>query len=307
MTMEKSKNLVSAGLGIVRRNKRYLIWFYILNLVLAVAGASAFREQLHSIMDHSLYADRVLHGFDLMAFVEAIATRDFGSAAAVTAPSVYTGVLFLLLSVTFMPGVLLGYASDHRISRQEFFRAAAGNVWRFVRLTLLFLVVAAPIAGIIGGVGSAVNKALDKSYAERIPAFTQWGFMLLNLIVLTLIRGWFDLAETDVVLHDQYAVRKSLRRAYRFARTYLGQLLGSYLVITFVGVVVLLGGISLWQMIVPPASVLGAILISQITLFLMLGVRFWQRAAAVSFYDRHMEEPVEEIRPFVAVLAETGQ
>lgn len=303
--MDKQASIVSAAATVVRRDKRYVIWFYLLNFVLAAAGAVAFRSQAHAIMDHSLYSDRVLHGFDLITFLEAVGGRDFGATQAWTMPAAYTGFLFLVMSVLFIPGVLLGYASDHRISRQEFYRAAATNVWRFVRLSLIFLIVAAPAAGIVGGIGTGVNKVLDKAYSERIPAFTQWGFLLLNLILLTAIRGWFDLAETDVVLHDQHAVRKSVGRAFRFARRNLGRLLGSYLVIAFVGVVVFVGGVALWEMIVPPASVLGAFLISQLTLLLLLAVRFWQRAAAVTFYAQHMEEPVEEIRPFVAVLAET--
>ncbi len=303
--MDKRASIISAAATVVRRDKRYVIWFYILNFVLAAAGAVAFRSQAHAIMDHSLYSDRVLHGFDLLSFLEAVAGRDFGAMQGWTLPATYTAFLFLVMSVIFVPGVLLGYASDHRISRTEFYRAAATNVWRFVRLSLIFLVIAVPAAGILGGMGMGVNKALDKVYSERIPAFTQWGFMLLNLMVLTFIRGWFDLAETDVVLHDQPAVRKSVGRALRYARRNLGQLLGSYLVIALVGVLVFVGGIALWEMIVPAASVLGAFLISQLTLLLLLAVRFWQRAAAVGFYAQHMEEPVEEIRPFVAVLAET--
>ncbi len=40
----------------VRRNKRYIFWFYVLNLTLAEFGGAAFRNQAHEILDHSLRA-----------------------------------------------------------------------------------------------------------------------------------------------------------------------------------------------------------------------------------------------------------
>ncbi len=52
--MDKQENIVSAAASIVRRDKRYVIWFYILNFVLAAAGAVAFRSQAHAIISHSI-------------------------------------------------------------------------------------------------------------------------------------------------------------------------------------------------------------------------------------------------------------
>ena len=63
--MSEKSSLLSAGAGIVGRNKRYVLWFYLLNLVLASWGASAFSEQMHALLDHSLYSDRLLHGFEM--------------------------------------------------------------------------------------------------------------------------------------------------------------------------------------------------------------------------------------------------
>src|SRR5208337_3143414 len=101
-------------------------------------------------------------------------------------------------------------------------------------------------------------------------------------------------------LTDQQAVRKSLGSAFRQTRKNLARLLASYVVIAIVGLVVLAVGIWLWSVIVPPASVFGAFLISQAILFTLLAMRFWQRATAVAFYTRSaMEQPVE-IPPLAA-------
>jgi hypothetical protein len=63
-------------------------------------------------------------------------------------------------------------------------------------------------------------------------------------------------------------------------------------------------GVLLWNTIVPPSSVLGAFIVGQATLLLLLATRFWQRATAVAFYVREIAEPVvETVRPIPAFAA----
>jgi len=62
--MNDNKSLISAGAGIAKRNLRYIVWFYVLNLLFAWFGASGLGTHAHHIMDHRLYSDKLLHGFD---------------------------------------------------------------------------------------------------------------------------------------------------------------------------------------------------------------------------------------------------
>jgi hypothetical protein len=296
--MNENTNLVSAGASIAGRNKRYVVWFYLLNLAFAQFGAAAFNDQAHGILDHSLYADKLLHGFNVTVFIELLARPEFGALPSSAAPAMMFAVVFFLASLLFMPGVLLGYASDHRLPRDEFYRTCGRNVWRFVRLLLFFAIIAGIVAGILFGALNALVTAADKTSHERLPFFTQLLGTAIILVVLTVIRIWFDLAQTDVVLRDQHAVRKSVAAGFRKTRRNLGRLLGSYVVIAIVALAVLVAGILLWNTIVPPSSVVGAFIIGQATLLLLLAARFWQRATAVAFYVREMAEPVvEEARP----------
>jgi membrane-anchored glycerophosphoryl diester phosphodiesterase (GDPDase) len=163
-------------------------------------------------------------------------------------------------------------------------------MWRFVRLFVIFLIVAAIVGGIIFGIQTGLLKATDQNENERLPVFIQLGGLAIIFLVLTVIRIWFDLAQTDVVLRDQGAVRKSVSAGWRMMKRNLGRLLGNYVVISLVALAVLVAGIWLWYTIVPASSVLGAFLISQIMLLLLLAMRFWQRATAVAFYTRIGEE-----------------
>jgi hypothetical protein len=226
--------------------------------------------------------------------VEVLTRPEFGPFSSSGAPAILFTVLFFVASLVLMPGVLLGYASDHRLPRDEFYRACGRNVWRFVRLLLFFTFIAGIAAGILFGVQGALANAADKTSNERLPFFIQLAGSVIGFLVLTVIRIWFDLAQTEAVLRDQPAVRKSVVSGFRKTRRNLGRLLGSYVVIAIVALTVLVGGILLWHAIVPPASVVGAFIVGQATLLLLLACRFWQRATAVAFYVRELAEPVEE-------------
>ena len=111
-------------------------------------------------------------------------------------------------------------------------------------------------------------------------------------LVMATLRIWFDLAQADVVLSDQRAVRRSIGAGFRHMWRNLGRLLASYVVTTIVAALVLVAGLWVWMMFVPSASVAGAFLVSQLTLLLLLIPRFWQRGVAVSYYQRYMVEPI---------------
>ncbi|SPE43677.1 membrane hypothetical protein [Candidatus Sulfotelmatobacter sp. SbA7] len=162
---------------------------------------------------------------------------------------------------------------------------------------LMAAVVAGIAVGLLGAGVDALAKAADKTNYERLSFFTTMAGWIIILLVLTKIRVWFDLAQTDVVLRDQNAVRKSVAVGLRAMRKNRFRLLGTYVAIALVGVAVLVVGILLWHFIVPPSSVVGAFLVSQLTLLLLLAVRFWQRASAVAFYVKQTAEPVVEAAP----------
>src|SRR5882762_5876190 len=111
--MSNNKGLVSGGLGMVLRNKRYIVWFYLLNVLLALFGTVAFVNQAGTVLGHSLQADRLLHGFDLAALVEMLTRPEFGPTIASRLPAMLFALLFMPSPALFLPGVLQGYASTY--------------------------------------------------------------------------------------------------------------------------------------------------------------------------------------------------
>jgi len=290
--MSENQRLLSGGLSRVRHNKRYIFWFYVLNVALAWFGAGAFNSQVHQILDRSLHADRLVNGFDLGVLIEMLARPEFGSTLASAAPAMHFAIFFLLLTALFLPGVLQGYASTYRLPREDFFRACGRNLWRFLRLMIVSGIVMSIFAGVMFGIHSALLKAAEESTNELLPFYISMASLLVIFLVMTVLRIWFDLAQTDVVLSDQPGVRRSISAGFRHTWRSLGSLLGSYVVSTIVAAIVLMAGLWTWMKFVPPASVFGAVVVSQLTLLLLLIPRFWQRGVAVTYYLQNMVEPI---------------
>jgi hypothetical protein len=116
-------------------------------------------------------------------------------------------------------------------------------------------------------------------------------------LIMTTLRIWFDLAEADTVLNDQRAVRKSIAAAFKHTFSSLGRLLTTYVISTLLAVAFLLAGLSIWMNLVRPDSIIGAFVIAQMTLFLLLIPRFWQRGIAVSYWQQRMLVPVAAVQP----------
>jgi hypothetical protein len=299
--MIERKGLLRSGAGMVMHNKRYIVWFYVLNLALAWFGAAAFSNQAHLVLDHSLAADGLVHGFDQSVLAEIFLHPDFsgGTLSSTSAAATDFAVLFFVMTALFLPGVFQGYAATYRLPREDFFRACGRNLWRFVRLLIIAGLVMGIVAGILFGLSNALMKKAGESTSELFPFKVQMTGFAIIFLVMTGLRIWFDLAEVDVVLNDQRAVRRSIGAAFRHTFRSLGRLLASYVVTTIVAAVILLAGLWIWRKAVRPESILGAVVVSQLTLLLLLIPRFWQRGIAVSYWQREMLVPVVTVQPVV--------
>ena len=297
--MNESKSALTSGLRLVGRNKRYIFWFWLLNLALAWFGGSAFRANTHAILDHSLYSDRLLHGFDLSVMWELIDRPEFGSIAAITAPAIFAAFLFLSAVTVLLPGVFQGYASTYRLPREEFFRACGRNLWRIVRLTIVAGIVMSAVAGILFAINSALVEKAGESTNELLPFRVQTTGLVLIFLLITTLRIWFDLAAADIVLNDERTISKSIRKAFRHTFHGLGRLLLSYLVAAILGAIILLGGIRIWMKVVRPENVAGAFVLVQLILLLLLIPRFWQRGVAVSYWQQTMNVPAVTAQPAI--------
>ena len=301
--MNENKSLLSGGLDMVRHNKRYIVWFYVLNVFLGLLGTVAFVNQAGTILDHSLHADRLLHGLDLGALIEMIVQPEYGPTIVSRLPAVCFALLFLFATALFLPGVLQGYASTYRLPRDEFFRACGRNLWRFIRLMIVAGIVMIPLTTALFSLHGVLEKKAAESTNELLLPEVRLAGLVVIFLVMAAVRIWFDLAQVDIVMSDQRVVRRSIGLSFRHTWRNLGRLLGSYVMTTVVALIILVAGVWAWSRFVPPASVRGAFLVSQLTLLLLLIPRFWQRGVVVTYYLQNMVEPIAVV-PFTPAPVE---
>jgi hypothetical protein len=297
--MSEHKGLLSSGLGMVLHNKRYIVWFYVLNLFLGLFGTVAFVNQAGAILDHSLHSDRLVHGFSLTVLIDMFARPEFGPTMASRGPAMFFAVLFLLATALFLPGVFQGYASTYRLPREDFFRACGRNLWRYIRLLLVAGIVMTVATIALFALHGVLERKAAESTNELLLPEVQFTGLFVIFLIMTVFRIWFDLAEADVVLSDQRAVRKSIAAGFRHTFRGLGRLLTSYVIAALFAAIILVCGLWMWMKLVAPESVLGAFLVSQFTLILLLIPRFWQRGVAVSYWQQHLLVPVAVVEPLV--------
>src|SRR5579872_858322 len=182
--MNEQRSLLSNGLSMVTRNKRYIAWFYLLNLALAWLGVIAFSEQVHNILDRSLASDRLLHGFDLGLFLEMFARPEFGPSSAASRSGLHFALLFFVATTLFLPGVFLGYASTYRLPREDFFRACGRNLWRYIRLLIVAGIVMIPVTILLFTLhGLLEDKAGESTNELLLPGVQFAGLAVIFLIM----------------------------------------------------------------------------------------------------------------------------
>jgi len=76
--MTENAGLVTSGLGRVGRNKRYILWFFLMNLCLAWFAGGAFRQQASVVLNNSLHAGSLVQGFSMGTLIEMFARPEFG-------------------------------------------------------------------------------------------------------------------------------------------------------------------------------------------------------------------------------------
>ena len=148
-------------------------------------------------------------------------------------PALTLRCLFFVATALFLPGIFQGYASTYRLPREDFFRACGRNLWRFIRL----MIVAGIVMGIVAGAAVCSQwRHRQEGGRKHESSYCHFELQMIGLfmifLVMTTLRIWFDLAEADVVLSDQRAVRKSIAAGFRHTFRSLGRLLASYVVVT---------------------------------------------------------------------------
>jgi hypothetical protein len=290
--MPRQSNLFTGGLSLTLRSWPALVWTYLFNVGLAVLFTLPLHSQLARITAHSLASQRLIGAFDLGALAGVIGKLSQGPGPA-TMSSYFSTPIFLVLYFLIVPGTLFCYQTGTSARISALLANGFAYFWRFVRITLVTVVISGAILGGLFALQKLWSAYLDKRIVGRPGFLLETAGLAVIGLVAALLRVYFDLVQVYTVQLGMQAppageqqkrrrerhIRRTLKPAWKalfgnFFRTYLVFVL---LAILGFAAVMLTARATIHSLAQPRAWPL--FLLGQLGLFLMLLTRFWQRGA----------------------------
>jgi hypothetical protein len=299
--MEKS--FLSDGCSRVWRHQRILWWLFFVNLVLGHLSVFFLVARWSSVLDHSLAADQLYHGFNLGRYIELGMQPGIGFGTAAPGISGFAIVFFLfMLFVT--GGILEAYRSPYKISTSDFFQASGAYFWRFVRLLMMFVIVLIPVAIAANAIKNWSGDLSSDAAPEKLGFWVDVAGAILIWFIVMCLRLWFDVAQVHAVSTGERAMRRALKRAFGMTFGNFGAVFPVYLVpslVSFIAMAVIL----LIVTRVPSNRVGLSFVLLEIWMLLWLETRLWQRAGETAWYQR-TQIPVETTITAVPITGEAA-
>ena len=278
------RSLLGEGAQRLSQVKPSVIAIYLANLLFGWFATFGLSAQIGAVTGTSLYAERIVRGFDLGVFLDLINKPEVSPYSQIPVALVFSA-LFIVFQLFLTGGIIRQYLSESQVfERSRFYAACGENFWKLVRVALVFMVVAA----LVGGVFQVIQSGLDagtESWSNRQAAIAlQCGMLAIEALALLWVRMCFDLAQTRVIATSAPRIRPGLAFGFKSARRALG-LYANYVLLATVTALAAALGVYLWWTAAPASRVIVSFLILQSTLAFILILRWWQRALAAAWYQ----------------------
>jgi len=295
--MSRRRSILIHGLGIALRRFPAFLWTYLFNLALAFIFSISLKLRLSAILDHSLAAQRLSSGFDLSTMAESLIRLNDapGGSAGASFGSLST-LLFFVMYFILVPGTLFCYLTHTRTRLGTLLRRGLFHFWRFVRITIIALIVFALILGPLSRLQRNWAAFIDDRIVGRKALVLTLVGVVIVLLVASLLRLYFDLVETYTVQlgttllpngKPDHRIRRTFRPAFHTLRSNFFRAWLTFLLLATLGAAALLFSARTTLHMLAQPRVWPMFLVAQAGLFLMLFTRFWQRGAEVSLVQQN--------------------
>src|SRR3954454_2907341 len=249
--MPQRRNIFFHGLTLTLRRLPALLWAYIFNLALAVLFSISLNLQLSKLLNHSLAAQRLSSGFDLGRIGETFVHLHEGPAGDAGAVTGHASIpLFLMVYFLLVPGTLFCYQTDAPARLGTLLQQGLLFFWRFVRITLLTLIISGLILGPLYFLQGKWADNIDNHIVGRPAFFLILAGNVVLFLVASILRLYFDLVEVYTVQLGQRLrsthfgqhskpdrrVRRALGPAWRTFRRHFAEAWPIFLFLTIIGI-----------------------------------------------------------------------
>ncbi|HYL97225.1 MAG TPA: hypothetical protein VET69_15570 [Terriglobales bacterium] len=295
--MEKS--FLSDGFSRVWRHQRILWWLFVVNLVLGHLSVFGMVSRWSGVLDHSLAADQLYHGFNLGRYIELGMQPGIGFGSA--APGIMAFAIISFLFILFVTGgILEAYRSPYKISTADFFQASGAYFWRFVRLLIMFVIVLIPVMIAASAIKNWSGDLSSDAAPEKLGFWVDVIGAVVIWFIAMCLRLWFDVAQVHALATGERAMLRALRRTFGMTFGNFGAVFPLYLVPSLASFIAMAMILLIWTK-VPSTSVGVSFVLLEIWMLLWLGTRLWQRAGETAWYQRtQIPAAIEPVVPVVA-------
>jgi hypothetical protein len=290
---ETNRGTFFSGAGLVWQWQRLVWWLFFVCLIFGLFSTREMTERASSLLNNSVAAQRLVNGFDFSAFVTLQQLPE--------APLEIQGhniVHFSILFVVFMlfatGGILAAYVLGEKPTTTAFFEAAGHHFWRFFRLLIYLVIVLLPIAGLAAATNAMYTHIQDQTISPYPGDHFAEAACVVILLLLIIVRVWFDMAQVMAVADDEKKMHRALRRAFTLFRRNFFSLLWLYLRVSIIEWLLFALGLYGWMFHLNPQSNVTAFLLSQLMILTWIGTRLWQRASEAIWYRNHQATQVPE-------------
>jgi hypothetical protein len=268
-----------------------VLWFmFLISLVLGHFSSGAITHKLEGVLNHSLQSQRLTTMFDYGTF-SALSSNPEVKLFEVMGVSISYSLVFFGIVFFMTGGILEAYRSGRKLTTREFFEACGSYFWRWVRLLILMLIVVAPPLMLIKVVFDKPGSMLLAAAQEKTGFWLIIGGLSAIGFVLMCIRLWFDMAQVSTVVEEETAMWRNAGRAFKLTFYNFGSLFWMYFRISLVGWIILALGLYIWSQM-PPARAPLTFLILELVVLCGFGIRLWQRACEMIWYQRRFLAPL---------------
>ena len=290
--MPHKRMLLISGLSLTLRNWPAFVWTYVFNLGLALIFALPLHMQIATITAHSLASQRLTGAFDLSTMGGVLMKLSQGPGPA-TLSSYFSTPFYLVLYFLIVPGTLFCYQTGTPAKLFTILQSGFVHFWRFVRITLITLVVSAPVLAGLNALQDRWSDHIEQNNVGRPAFLLNLAGLILIALVAAMLRVYFDLVQVYTVQlgliqfpvdpgkkgRPERQIRRTFKPAWRTFRRNFFRLYLTFVFLTLLGLaaVVVTARTAMHSLAQP--RVWPMFLLAQLGLILMPLTRFWQRGA----------------------------
>jgi hypothetical protein len=280
---ESNRGTFFSGAGLVWKWQRLVWWLFFVCLIFGFFSTHEMTERVSSLLNNSVAAQRLVNGFDVSAFITLQQLPD--SPLEIQQHNIaHFSLLFVVFMLFATGGILAAYVLGEKPTTTAFFEACGHHFWRFLRLLIYLVIVLLPIAGLAAATSAMYTHIQDQTVSPYPGDHFVEASSVIILLLLIIVRVWFDMAQVIAVADDEEKMHRALRRAFTLFRRNFFSLLWIYLRVSIIEWLLFALGLYVWMHTLNPQSVVAAFLLSQLLILTWIATRFWQRASEAIWY-----------------------